>query len=138
MKRKRETAKTVWSSFSDRGWLKAITEPYDPRRTYTYATMPVYDLDIQAWREQVTLGTYLDYSQNPVFYRSAESRATQPGNILCVCYASKTSRYIETQEQAKAWIEFSVARVRPVFEAHFAEVGMNHAMEQAVENWNKP
>lgn len=102
-----------WAS-TDRGWLKALTGPwkYEDASQYTHETMPVPDEDVPGgWREQSTLGNYLDYG--PDHYRSAEDRAKQPGNVHCVCYPSHTYGYVETVEQARAWIESEAKRVRP-------------------------
>lgn len=64
-----------------------------------------------------SLGNYLDYEAD--HYRSGHEycppngcncRESQPGNIHCLVYKSATtggqrSRYVETIEQARAWIE---------------------------------
>jgi len=112
--------KTTWTEFyapdasSDRGWLKAITAPLDRDRwmEYTHETMPVFDEDINGWREQSTLGNYLDYG--PEHFKSS----TTPGDgfIHAVCYASKTSHYFPTVAEAKSWIETEALRMRPELE----------------------
>lgn len=109
-----------WSEYfapdatSDRGWLKAICAPYnwDKRYEYTHDTSPVADDSVSGgWREQSTLGNYLDYGTG--HHRSVETRTAQPGNIHCICYVTKTTRYCETVREAKAWIESEALRGRP-------------------------
>ena len=123
--------RTVWSEFgtpdatTDRGWLKAITAPWSRENVldYTNETMPVWDAEIGEWREQSTLGNYLDYGPCRADY-SAESlaRLYPDGNVHAVCYASQTSKYFSTVADAKAWIESEAMRVRPnlVFQQAFA------------------
>jgi hypothetical protein len=113
---------TAWTEFlngdasTDRGWLKAICEPYDSARCreYKHDNMPVWDDDIDAWREQCTLGNYLDYCPCRTNY-SAESLARMypDGNVHAVCYPAHTSRYFRTVAEAREWIETESARVRP-------------------------
>lgn len=106
---------TVWSEFftpdasTDRGWLKAITEPYSFDRYHEYndATMPIWDSEINAWREQSTLGNYLDYRPCRSWAKADEPL------VHCVCYASNTHKYLMTVSEAKDWIEAESARVRP-------------------------
>jgi len=103
---------TVWTEFftpaatTDRGWLKAITGPWDDSRSYQYTheTMPVWDEEIGAWREQSTLGCYLDYG--PL----RQSRVKQ---VHAVCYAAHSVGYFDTVPEAKEFIEREAMRVRP-------------------------
>lgn len=97
---------------TDRGWLKAITAPYDygKHMEYTSETMPVLDSEINQWREQSTLGNYLDYG--PVRH----GQIAADGHVHAVCYVSHTSRYHATVQQAKDWIEAEALRVRPELE----------------------
>ena len=84
----------MWAS-SDRGWL---------------------------WdgSSEISRGYYLDYG--PECYRSNHGfcgrectcALTQPGRILCVVPVSalrRHSRYVETIEEARQWIETTAARV---------------------------
>lgn len=92
---------------TDRGWLKALCAPFNNgrRSEYRHDNMPVRDDVPGGWREQSTLGNYLDYG--PV-------RPGQPGqHVHCVCYAANTSRYVATVAEARAWIEEEALRVRP-------------------------
>lgn len=97
---------TVWSEYfapdatSDRGWLKAICEPYDWNRhmEYTSETTPVWDEDINGWREQSTLGNYFDYGQR---------------GIHCICYLTSGVQWVSTVAEARAWIESEAQRARP-------------------------
>jgi len=66
--------------------------------------MPVWDEEINAWREQSTLGCYLDYG--PL----RESRVKQ---VHAVSYAAHTVEYFNTVPEAKAFIEREAMRVRP-------------------------
>lgn len=110
---------TAWTEFfapdeatTDRGWFKALCEPYDSARyhEYTDATMPVYDEDIKAWREQSTLGNYLDYGPcRP--YAKPEER--ERGLVHCVCYLTHESQYVRTVAEAREWIEQRCLAVRP-------------------------
>lgn len=125
-----------WSTYtppdatSARGWLFALCPAYDPSRRYTNPHVPIRDSVPGRWREQSSLGNYLDYG--PDHYRSGheycgrfnpgiqeaapdgcQCRQSQPGNIHCICYASNRSRYVETVEQARAWIEAEALRARP-------------------------
>ena len=103
---------TTWTEFftpdatTDRGWLKAIAEPWnnDIAYSYTHETMPVWDAEINAWREQSTLGCYLDYG--PL----RESRVKQ---VHAVSYAAHTVKYFDTVREAKDFIEAEAMRVRP-------------------------
>jgi hypothetical protein len=104
--------KTFWSEYPDasteRGWLKALTPPFDYARhlEYTHDTMPVYDDGVPGhWREQSTLGNYLDYG--PV-----RPHATGP-QVHCICYANNAHCYVETVAAAKAWIEERALQARP-------------------------
>jgi hypothetical protein len=114
---------THWSDYptpqaiTDRGWLKALTLPFDRAKwmDYNYRNMPVFDDGVPGnWREQSTIGNYLDYGPCRTGY-SAEyvARMWPDGLVHCVCYAAGTSKYVRTVEQAKAWIESECARVRP-------------------------
>src|SRR3954470_16902704 len=113
-----QVMQTTWTEYytpdaaTDRGWLKAITPPYDDSRwmEYTSGTMPVFDDDVNGWREQSTLGNYLDYG--PV----RPGQIATDGHVHAVCYASHASRYFHTVEQAKQWIEAEAQRVRPELE----------------------
>ena len=91
---------------SDRGWLKAITKPRTSDDWYacTHETMPVWDEEINAWREQSTLGCYLDYG--PL----RQSRVKQ---VHAVSYAAHTVEYFDTVAEAKEFIEREAMRVRP-------------------------
>ena len=108
--------RAAWSEYltpeasTDRGWLKArCGAPSD----YTYCSYPgndrypVWDEDITpaGWREQSTLGNYLDYG--PV-----RPGATGP-QVHCICYASGAHVYVSTVSQARVWIEGEARRVRP-------------------------
>lgn len=103
----------VWSecfvpdATSDRGWLKAVCAPYEPHHDphYTSATMPVWDEEISAWREQSTLGNYLDYSPC-----RPPSDAPQ---VHCICYVTGRTKYVYTVQQAREWIEMQVKGARP-------------------------
>jgi len=106
---------TIWSEFftpdasTDRGWLKAITAPYDDAIAYQYtdATMPIWDSEINAWREQSTLGNYLDYRPCRPWVTAEDPQ------IHCVCYVSHIHKYVMTVEEAREWIEQEAVRVRP-------------------------
>jgi hypothetical protein len=110
-----QTQPTAWTEFftpdasTDRGWFKAITEPYDSARAYEYteATMPVWDEDINAWREQSTLGNYLDYRPCRPWVSADEPQ------IHCVCYVAHTYKYVMTLAEAREWIEAEALSVRP-------------------------
>ena len=95
---------------SARGWLFALCGPWDPTVDYTHDTLPVQYAEGQ-WREQSTLGNYLDYG--PDHYRPAEARAEQPGNVHCVVYNPTRTHYFETVHDAKAWIEQMARESRP-------------------------
>ena len=80
--------------------------------------MPVFDDSVPGnWREQSTLGNYLDYPGCYIAERQAH------GTIHCVCYVSHTSRYVRTVAEAREWIESEAFRVRPelVFQGSLAE-----------------
>ena len=66
--------------------------------------MPVYDDYIREWREQSSLGNYLDYG--PL-------RESLPGEqnkfVHAVCYRPTRSGYFATVQEAKAWIDQLVA-----------------------------
>src|SRR5882762_3107850 len=106
---------TAWTEFkapdasTDRGWLKAITAPYeyDRHSEYTDATMPIWDSEINAWREQSTLGNYLDYGPCRPWAKAGEPQ------VHCVCYVSNTCKYVHTVAEAREWIEIEAVRVRP-------------------------
>lgn len=103
----RHVGQMVWTEIANGcGWLKAVTGPWsiEDRLKYTSDTSPVWDSDINAWREQSTLGTYIDYGQN------GEKRSG--AQVLAGCYRSGQWRNFETIEQAKAWIVEEVRRVR--------------------------
>jgi len=98
-----------WAA-SIRGWLFARTTTKD---------WPNVERKGIGWIEPNSLGNYLDYGPN--HYRSPHEyctegacrcRLSQPGNIHCVAYGLGC-RYVETVEQAKAWIEEQVRLVRP-------------------------
>ena len=108
---------TFWTEYfkpdasSDRGWLKALTEPYDRAKyhDYTSATMPVFDDEVPGqWREQSTLGNYLDYCD---CFQDAERIAN--GSVHAICYVTNTSRYVRTVAEAREWIEQEALRFRP-------------------------
>lgn len=106
--------KIHWSdcpgAVSERGWLKALCEPldFDKFRAYTHENMPVMDIDVPGgWREQSTLGNYIDYG--PVRGDKPDTAET----IHCICYATKTTRWVATVAAAKAWIESEAKRGRP-------------------------
>jgi hypothetical protein len=72
---------TVWSEpNATMGWFKAICKPWSNKDRYGYTneTMPVWDSEIGAWREQSTLGNYTQYDRPMDNGRS----------VLAVCYAS--------------------------------------------------
>jgi len=103
-----------WAS-TDRGWLKALTDPYDHSRwmDYNENTMPIADDEVPGgWREQSTLGNYLDYGPCKT-YRSIEEQQREPGFVHAVCYVSHTSHWFPTVREAKDWIEAESKRVRP-------------------------
>lgn len=105
--------RAIWTGFAtpdattDRGWLKAECDPFDSSRWLEYndRNMPVWDEDINAWREQSTLGNYLDYGQ-------VRPKSEGP-QVHCVCYVSHQSCYVDTVEQAREWIEAEAQRHRP-------------------------
>jgi len=109
-------AATFWSEYprpdatTDRGWLKArcgAPQSYDPSLHPGSDRYPVWDEDMApaGWREQSTLGNYLDYG--PV------RPGTTGPQVHCVCYASGRFWWVSTVPEARAWIEAEAARVRP-------------------------
>ena len=105
-----------WAA-SIRGWLFALTDKHE---------WPNMQRDGIGWTEPSSLGSYLDYG--PDHYRSrheyctqpvgqCECRLSQPGNIHCVVYTEgagvRPHRYVDTVEQAHAWIEEQVRAIRP-------------------------
>jgi hypothetical protein len=107
----------AWTDFfppeatTARGWLKVLCDPPDDHVLYDNERLPIWDEDLNDWREQSTLGNYLDYG--PDHYRSAESRADQPGNVHCIAYGPTRTHYSETVADAKAWIEQMARESRP-------------------------
>ena len=97
----------AWAS-SDRGWLKAICDPFEWEKhsQYTSETMPVWDADINAWREQSTLGNYLDYRP------CREYESAEKPQVHAVCYVTGKSQYFMTVQQAREWIETEAASRR--------------------------
>lgn len=95
-----------------RGWDNYT--PAASRRSNRWAT------SARGWlwdgESESSLGNYLDYG--PQHYRSphqycapgrCDCRESQPGDIHCIVYARAgyplRSRYVETVEQAREWIE---------------------------------
>jgi hypothetical protein len=94
-----------------RGWLFVLCGSPDDHVLYNSETLPVWDDDLNDWREQASLGNYLDYG--PDHYRSAEARAEQPGNVHALAYNPTRTHYFETVQDAKAWIEQQARESRP-------------------------
>lgn len=106
---------TFWNEYpapdatSDRGWLHAICEPYefDHHPRYTHENTPVYDEDHGLWREQSSLGNYLDYGPCRTHRPAVEPK------IHCICYANNQTKWVHTVQEAKDWIESQAASARP-------------------------
>lgn len=108
-----------WAA-SDRGWLFVEIE------TALHSGMKVmYDRERKVWREESSLGNYLDYGAD--HYRSKHGSegngvchcaTCEPGNIHCVVYLNPdssmrtVSRYVATIEQAREWIEAEAGKIR--------------------------
>ena len=103
---------TFWhdcpDAISDRGWLHAVTGPWklEDSHSYTSATMPTEDTHSPTgWREQSSLGNYLDYGP---------CRDGHVGpHVHAICYAPLQTGYFETVSEAKQFIERSVLTLRP-------------------------
>ena len=107
-------------AISDRGWLLAECAPFslEMRHSYTSDTTPIRDETAlnTGWREQSSLGWYMDYG--PECHRTAEGydRAEQPGNVLAHSVVTHASHWFMTCEQAQRWIESQAITGRPDLE----------------------
>jgi hypothetical protein len=99
-------------AISDRGWLLVECEPFsiEKRHQYTHETMPVRDnQSFTGWREQSSLGWYLDYAPGPTHGPESER-----DTVLAVCCATGGAhQWFETCEQAQRWIEARAMVARP-------------------------
>jgi len=97
---------------SARGWLFALSTPYSTSEHWNcpHNRMPIQDDVPGGWREQTSLGHYLDYEGKDW---SGDYKHSPDGEISAVSVVGHTSKWFPTVESARQWLLEEAKTHRP-------------------------